>query len=238
MATAARWCPDATESVREAAARRLTHETAAMHGLSRFLGWAPVVSPPGFQERELSDAVEQAMHLELARSPIQILDRLRNDAASQGLLDPVHPLGFGMAAISESCRTCAWYSLGRCLQTFRPGKPGRKTDPTWPACVRWEPVLTDDSCGACGACCREGYSLAPVKRGEAMRKAHPEWIRESPLGAHLPRPDGRCVALAGNGSPDAPWRCRDYPVRMRACAELATGSKACLIARRRVGSSR
>ncbi|GEM_PF-5611153 len=30
----------------------------------------------------------------------------------------------------------------------------------------------------------------------------------------------------------------DYPVRMRACADLAAGSKACLIARRRTGLSR
>lgn len=209
-----------------------------MHGLSRFLEWSPVLPAPGFQERELSDALEQALRLGLVSPPSELLDSLEREAASQGVLDPIHPLGFGIAPLSQTCGTCAWSSGGRCLQTFQPGKPGRKTDPAWPACVRWEPVLTDESCGACGACCREGYSLAPVKRGEPMRKAHPEWIRESPLGAHLPRPDGRCVALAGDGSPDAPWRCRDYPARMRACSELATGSKACLIARRRTGLSR
>jgi len=217
---------------------RLAHETAAEHGLSRFLEWPSVVPAPGFQERELSDALEQAFRLGLVEAPIGLLEQLRLDAANRGIVDPIHPLGFGIAPFSGTCGTCAWSARGRCLQTFQPGKPGRKTAPAWLACVRWEPALTDDSCGTCGACCREGYSLAPVKRGEAMRKAHPEWIRESPLGAHLPRPDGRCVALAGNGSPSAPWRCRDYPVRMRACSELATGSKACLIARRRTGLSR
>lgn len=238
MAIAARWCPDAKESVRDAAALRLARETAAMHGLSRFLEWHPVVAPPGFQERELSEALDQALGLGLVAPPSQLLERLLADAQARGVVDPVHPLGFGIAPVAETCRTCAWSAADRCLQTFQPGRPGRKISPQWPACVRWEPILTDDSCGACGACCREGYSIAPVKRGEAMRKAHPEWVRESPLGAHLPRPDGRCVALAGGGSHEHPWRCKDYAARMRACSELATGSKACLIARRRTGLSR
>ncbi len=71
-----------------------------------------------------------------------------------------------------------------------------------------------------------------------MLEAHPEWIRREGRAACLPRPDGRCVALEGNGSPGSPWRCRAYGVRPRACSELEPGSHACLVARRRTGLSR
>lgn len=159
-------------------------------------------------------------------------------AAATPRLDPIHPLGFAGGAGARTCGECAWNRNRRCLQTARPGRAGRRLDESWSACERWEARLTDAACGSCGACCREGYSLAPVQRGETMAKAHPEWVVESPQGRCLPRPDGRCVALDGDGSETSPWRCKDYAVRMRACSELEPGGKACLVARRRVGLSR
>lgn len=79
--------------------------------------------------------------------------------------------------------------------------------------------------------------MAPVRRGEAMLHAHPEWIAGTGRKAHLPRPGGRCVALAGEGSVQAPWRCQDYDARPRACSGLDVGGLGCLDARRRVGLS-
>ena len=71
-----------------------------------------------------------------------------------------------------------------------------------------------------------------------MALAHPEWIRHDGRKACLPRPDGLCVALEGDGSDRTPWRCRAYELRPRACSDLAPGSHACLVARRRTGLSR
>jgi len=232
---ASRWCPDATESDKALAASRLLTEIAQSRGLGSALGLPSRSNPPMRGERDLLEAFEELSRTGQIPSPADLLDEL---ATSASPIDPVHPLGFARGPADRSCGTCAWNTADRCLQTYRPGHAGKRIDRNWQACARWEPRLTDESCGSCGACCREGYSLAPVKRGEAMRKAHPEWVTDSVQGPCLPRPDGRCVALDGDGSEVAPWRCRDYAVRMRACSELAAGSKACLVARRRVGLSR
>jgi Fe-S-cluster containining protein len=80
--------------------------------------------------------------------------------------------------------------------------------------------------------------MAPVRRDEPMAVAHPEWIRHDGRKACIPRPDGLCVALEGDGSGQAPWRCLAYDIRPRACSDLAPGSLACLVARRRTGLSR
>lgn len=235
MDTAARWCPDATQSDKSLAASRILTETVETRGLRSALGIVAETAPPARGERELLEAFDELSRSGQIPSPIQLLDDLVLPAIS---IDAVHPLGFACGPQNASCADCAWNANDRCLQTFRPGKAGKRIDRNWQACVRWEPRLTDDSCGICGACCREGYSLAPVKRWETMAKAHPEWVTDSVQGPCLARPDGKCVALAGDGSESSPWRCRDYVVRMRACSELAAGSKACLVARRRVGLSR
>jgi hypothetical protein len=186
-------------------------------------------------ERDLLEAAEELLRTGQFSSPRTRLDVLAAEATH---LDPIHPSGFAMGPPDRTCGDCAWNENDRCLQTFRPGRAGKRIDMNCPSCARWEVRLNDDSCGTCGACCREGYSLAPVKRGETMAKAHPEWVVDSPQGRCLPRPGGRCVALDGDGSAAAPWRCKDYTSRMRACSELAVGSKSCLVARRRVGLSR
>ncbi len=94
--------------------------------------------------------------------------------------------------------------------------------------------MTSLDCRACGACCREGYHVAPVEADEALRAARPDLLDRDGDDAWLPRPDGRCVAL----SPTPPWTCAVYALRPRACSELEPGAEACLVARRRVGLSR
>jgi hypothetical protein len=232
---ASRWCPDASGADRNRASDRLMADFAGGRGLRSAIALPAFEGNPTCGERDLLESAEELLRTGQIPSPNPILESLATDAPH---LDPIHPLGFAMGRDDRTCGDCAWNAHHRCLQTFRPGLAGRRIDENWQACARWEPRLTDDSCGTCGACCREGYSLAPVKRGEAMAKAHPEWVVESSQGRCLPRPGGRCVALDGEGTPTAPWRCRDYAVRMRACSELAAGSKACLVARRRVGLSR
>ena len=222
MERAARWCPDATGAEIEAAVGRLVREVAQATGSLPATG-TPVQWPSG-GERDLLEAVE-----ELVRSEgIDLLDGIR----------PIHPMGGGPGPAGETCSTCAWWRRGACA-SWKKG-PGRapRTAASTPSCSRWETALSGTDCGCCGACCREGYTSAPARRGEAVHAAHPEWIVREGRQAFLPRPGGRCVALDGNGSTSAPWRCRDYGVRPRACAELEPGSLACLVARRRVGLSR
>jgi Fe-S-cluster containining protein len=77
----------------------------------------------------------------------------------------------------------------------------------------------------------------PVRTREPFAKRHPELLAHDRHGLHVPRPDGRCVALDGDG-PDRPYRCRVYAERPRACADFEIAGDACLEARRRVGLSR
>jgi hypothetical protein len=224
---AARWCPDAPARAREAAAARLAFERMDAAGLADEAGISRPAGWPVGDERDLLEACEEIL-------------RTQSVAPLRGIVpgSSPHPLGLGEGPVGEGCGNCAWNRRGRCLQTRSPGRPARGVRADWPACARWEPALSGDSCASCGACCRQGYSFAPVKRGEAVRRVHPEWIEGSGRDARLPRPGGLCVALDGNGSEGSPWRCRDYGVRPRACADLEPGTAARLQARRRTGLSR
>lgn len=224
VARAARLCPDADDASRESAARRIAAEAAAALGIGfpdASGGW------PAGGERDLLDAAEALLGPDSA----PLVDGIRP-------LRAPHPLGGGHGPEGETCGSCAWRRRGACLSRQRSGEPAPRIRASTPSCARWEPLLGDDSCGPCGACCREGYSWAPVRRGETMLRAHPEWIRREGAARFLPRPHGRCVALEGDGAPDSPWRCRDYPARPRACSGLEPGSLGCLAARRRTGLSR
>lgn len=148
-----------------------------------------------------------------------------------------HPLRLGTGPVGRTCADCAWNRAGRCLQATGPWSGVSRIPKDCPACSRWETRLRDEDCATCGACCREGYTLAPVKRGEAVLAAHPEWISGTGRNACLPRPNGRCVALDGQGTGAAPWRCRDYAVRPAACSDLEVNGAGCLEARRRTGLS-
>jgi Fe-S-cluster containining protein len=104
--------------------------------------------------------------------------------------------------------------------------------------VRWERKFGGEACGTCGACCREGFDLAPVRRGEAIARLHPDLVQRGAGGwVGVPRPAGRCLALVGAGTTEAPYRCRVYRDRPRACTDLEVAGDACLAARRRAGLS-
>lgn len=149
---------------------------------------------------------------------------------------PLHASGFPAASGSaHTCGACAW-SHGATNRTRCRQAPRARIGSALAACVRFEPKLDPDACGACGACCREGFDRVELSARDLVKKRYPELVTVDGFGPHLARPDGRCVALepAAEG---APYRCRVYAERPRACADFPIGSDACLTARRRVGLS-
>lgn len=153
-----------------------------------------------------------------------------------------HRLGSPLAKNHTlTCGTCAWavqHPSGlRCRQHKPPGKAAPPVQTDEQACERWEPQLTAEACGACGACCRQGFDLLPVTPRDPFTKLHPELVQLQ-HGEHVvPRPDGHCVALDGDGTHTAPWRCRHYDTRPKNCRDFEVAGDACLLARRRVGLS-
>jgi Fe-S-cluster containining protein len=105
-----------------------------------------------------------------------------------------------------------------------------------PACARWE-AAQDLSCRTCGACCREAYHSVEVAPTEAVNRRHPALVERRETYRRLRRQGERCAALAGTGTPAAPFECTIYPDRPRACREFERGGTHCLEARRRVGLS-
>jgi len=149
-----------------------------------------------------------------------------------------HPSGFlAHADASKRCESCAWSRARgtklRCLQAQRAGKTSLLLAADQAGCELWEPRLTEDSCKTCGACCREGFDRVELKRGDRLRKVRPDLISEDRWGVFVPRPDGRCLPLVGNGE-EFPYRCSVYADRPSSCADFEIGSSACLVARRRV----
>jgi hypothetical protein len=147
---------------------------------------------------------------------------------------------------TRTCRECAWSFAagpGRPRPRCRMTRGGARTialrvELDARACDRWEQRPREDPCGACGACCREGFDLVPVRARERLARTRPELLRADRHGLHVPRPGGRCVALEGDGGAERRYRCSVYADRPRACAEFEVFGDACLQARRRVGLSR
>jgi Fe-S-cluster containining protein len=146
-----------------------------------------------------------------------------------------HPLGPRLGPSDERCGTCAWSNSGRCLMLG-----ARPIDETMPSCLHWEPRLTADRCGDCGACCHRAFHLVPVGEDEPIVVRHPHLVTRDAapgLGAghfFIARPDGFCQALS---APRAPFRCSVYEDRPESCRDFTLGSENCLEARRRVGLS-
>lgn len=151
------------------------------------------------------------------------------------------------AFVVAQCGDCAWaftsadsaYSNTaagqlRCRQA---AATAPALTPALQACVRFEPRLAMQDCGRCGACCREGFDRVEVVAEDLFGKRYPQWVAAEPFAPHIPRPKGRCLPLVGDGSAEAPYRCRVYPERPRACREFPPGGAACLVARQRVGLS-
>jgi hypothetical protein len=152
----------------------------------------------------------------------------------------LHESGFPIDARSnQSCADCGFSfrdgKLLRCRKTRAlPEQRGKRVTGEARACVRFEPKLSEAACRVCGACCREGFDRVDVGARELLKKTHPELVKIDGYGAHLARPDGRCVALSDT---EAGHTCRIYAERPRACAAFEVAGDACLTARRRVGLS-
>lgn len=166
-----------------------------------------------------------------------------------------HPTGFFQHANAAlHCSGCAWAmprSDGKlqCRQTrsgctpvsYFLGEPARqparlRLDATQRACEHWEPTLTTEDCFRCGCCCHKGFDVVEVTATETFTRRHPDLIEiRSAERRVVPRPAGRCVALTGDGSTEAPYLCCHYDERPRSCRSFALGGDACLQARQRCG---
>lgn len=95
-----------------------------------------------------------------------------------------------------------------------------------------------ENCGDCGACCRQGFDLVQVSARDPFVRQHPELVQLKDGTQIVPRPNGLCVALTGDGTAAAPYRCQHYDSRPKNCRDFEVAGDACLQARRRVGLSR
>ena len=153
-----------------------------------------------------------------------------------------HRLGSLLSSSVESrCGTCGWSVSDKSGLVCRQHKPPEGTAPAVSAdeqaCERWEPKFSADDCGDCGACCREGFDSVTVSAEEPFAKLHSELVQLHNGEHTVMRPQGRCVALDGDGV-SAPYRCRHYDTRPQNCVEFEVAGDNCLLARRRVGLSR
>ncbi len=98
-------------------------------------------------------------------------------------------------------------------------------------------------CLACGACCRtgrDGTILVPESDLVRWRRAGRHDLAEAVQPGHFgmvafaTRPDGSCVHLGTDASPNA---CAIYELRGTTCREFEAGSWQCLEFRRELGVS-
>ncbi len=257
---------DDRDLVYEHACHRLQAALSAPFGLREFMAvttdWRPYWD--ALPEEPLRDGedpaiaiAQEAFHLSrlppfesvLTRSlsaTAAIADVVRSLAPPSSLWSRTrarHRLGSLLSeADSLRCGTCAWAVSGksslRCRQHKTPGKAAPPVQPDEQACERWEQKFGAEECGTCGACCRQGFDLLSVSARDPFRKLHPELVQLRNGEYSVPRPGGICVALEGNGTAAAPYRCRHYATRPKNCADFEVAGEACLLARRRVGLSR
>ena len=182
-----------------------------------------------------------------------IADVVRNVSSGSSLWNVTHArhrLGSLVASSKElQCGTCAWAVQGELDEAGIPTLSCRQHNldennlpavaPNEQACERWEKRLTLEDCGACGACCRQGFDLLTVSTDDPFIKHHPELIQlRNGEETCVPRPNGKCIALQGDGHSTRPYRCGHYDARPQNCVDFEVAGTACLLARRRVGLSR
>ena len=241
---------------RERACLRLQAFLAGRHGLRRFL--APTTEHRGFYDALPADpfagAGEEgiaarlgavrargapwAPHLEEALlATAAILGAARGYAEGEGdllaVVDEVpgrHPLGLPLSMRPGTCADCGWRNEGRSPRDSCRQAGGRRVDPRWPACERFEPKL---DCQACAACCREAYHSVTIGPRDPFVRAHPELVEKRERYLEIRRSGDRCSALVGGG--DAAYACAVYEARPKPCRAFEVGGEHCLTARRRVG---
>jgi hypothetical protein len=163
-------------------------------------------------------------------------------APAQIIPAPLHPVGFPFGVDEgRSCGDCAWCYRGgrgraveRCRQSAGEDGNGRRTDATFRACDRWEPVV---NCLDCGACCREAYHSVTVSVRDPVVWKQPELIARTGHRFEILRDGPRCAALSGDVARPGSFSCAIYEDRPRACRDFEAGGRHCLVARRRVGLS-
>jgi hypothetical protein len=250
----------------EHACHRVQASLAGRYGLREFFAvttewreyWDALPSDPLAENTERPDpalpiarraleAAERSPFREVLAEALQRTARIAEIVRDQAEPDslwraarPLHPSGFiAHSDAALRCADCAWSrGVGRrlaCRQAERVGRSPRLST-IEPACERFEPRLSAESCKSCGACCREGFDRVELRRKDTLGKLRPDLVSEDRFGPFLARPQGRCVALLGDGR-DAAYRCSVYADRPAACAKFEVGGAACLIARRRTGLS-
>jgi hypothetical protein len=134
------------------------------------------------------------------------------------------------------CEDCAWYApeeAGHCHRHPQvTGEALAELRVAGGACAKFQGRLSERDCGACGACCREGFHLVEVAEDEPIAQTHRHLLVTDQHGHHLPRPNGLCPLLSGGAG--SPWRCREYKARPNSCRDFEINGPACLEARRRV----
>lgn len=273
---------DARDAVREHACLMIQVHLAAPHGLRELMAPTTEYRPyhdalPGDPLASPSDPAatlaREAVNRPVSRSWVNVLVRalgetraaLNEVATVRSGREPQarHPVGFWFANSQEtggqSCGSCAWHYTGgrgrpveRCRQSAGPDGNGRRTEAGFHACIRWEPKL---DCQTCGACCREAYHSVTVSVRDPVVWKQPELIVRSGHRFEIRRQGDRCAALQdrpdGEGemkvdvpagavttrpiSPGRGFSCVIYDDRPRACRDFEAGGRHCVVARRRVG---
>ncbi len=198
-----------------AALRRVTHPP-----------WAP--------------ALEQALAAseQIARATSSFATDLTSLWSGVSAPRALHPTGHFAGDASGTCGDCAWRYDARGAIRCRQIDAGKRIDPTWGACERYEAAL---DCQTCGACCRAAYHSVEVGRRDPVVKLQPSYIEDRGTYLEIRRKGDRCSALAGGDVVDGKhtrYGCVIYDDRPRTCREFTLGSEHCLTARRRVGLSR
>lgn len=200
--------------------------------LSKFEPFAPVLERALSATAAIADIVRDQVPGEDQQSSLWSVTRSR------------HRLG---ALINQAddlrCGDCAWAIQGEnklgCRQHVDENDVLPEVDANERACERWEKMFSIEDCGSCGACCRQGFDVLGVAADDPFLQKHANLVQIRDDGEScVPRPEGVCVALDGDGPMAAPYRCRCYETRPRNCADFEVRGAACLVARRRVGLSR
>ncbi|MCB9680316.1 MAG: YkgJ family cysteine cluster protein [Alphaproteobacteria bacterium] len=243
---------DDGSAVQEHACHRLQAALLDLYGLRELLAvttdwrpyWEALPADPLADATDPATALAVAAWPEALRGPLaaplhaalrataDIADAVRPFAAADSLWARTRartPVGLARGPQAQTCGTCAWRDGADCVAV-----DDAQVDPAWPACLRWEAAHTAADCRDCGACCHEGFHLVGVEPDEPILGARPDLVRRDEHGWHVPRPAGRCVALAAG----TPYTCVVYALRPRACADFEIDGAHCLQARRRTGRSR
>jgi hypothetical protein len=204
-------------------------------------------------ERARKAPYREVLHAALSGTAA-LADVLRSKVSADSLwlvTNAEHPAGFRRHPDSSlQCDDCAWAiprAKGLQCRRTRPGctpayhglgavpdMQRARFDQAQPACEYFERKLTQEDCFSCGACCHKGFDVVEVQPTERFARRHPDLIEvRSAERCVVPRPNGHCVALTGNGSANAPFLCRHYDERPRSCRDFELGGDACLVARQR-----